>query len=216
MSTQVGNVRELRTIIMDTAVEVFARKGYRITTIQDIAFAMHVPPSFIYYYFKNKRSLYESVILRYLKERREDYERIDQENVSFFDMLWAHLRRCVTVADESFLLDGLRNADSGFQKLIEYNASIDIYLWGMKRRFVLRAMRSGELRSDLNVDELVGFLYVQFYGLLRLSQDLTVEATVRQIGCVADTMLKMDIWGPNAAQYRSRSMTELSDIWKRQ
>jgi AcrR family transcriptional regulator len=216
MKNLAENVTGLETVILDTAVDVFAKKGYRTATMQDVAYAMRVPPSFLYYYFRNKRDLYESVILRYLKERRTDFERISQENVSFYEMIWAHLERCISVADESFLLDGLRNAESGFHELITYNAYIDDYLWKMKKNFVLRSMQTGELRADLNADELVDFLYVQFYGLLRIAQDLSAEATLRQIDCVADTILNMDIWGPNAEKFRQHRPAYRSDVWKKQ
>lgn len=214
MNQQAEKMRELRTVILDAAVIVFARKGYREATIQDVALSIHVPASILYYYFRNKRALYEAVILRYLKERREDYERIDMESASFSEMIREHLQRCIRVADESFLLDRLRSADTEFRELAEYNELTDIYLWHMKKNFIIRAVEAGELRPDLNVEELVDFLYLQFYGLLRVAQDMSLDATLKQIDCVANMLVNMDIWGPKAEEYKVSLLASQRDVWK--
>ena len=194
MQKRAEKMSRLKTVILDTAVKVFSQKGYKATTMQDIADALHMTRTPLNYHFKNKKVLYEEVVRRYLRERRAEYERIDRESESFSDMIWSHLQRCVNVVEESFLLDGL--PEEGFEELAAYNAETDQYLWNMKKRFILRAIESGELRPDLNVDALVDFLYVQFYGLLRIARDLSRETALRQIDCVADMLLSMDIWGP--------------------
>ena len=84
----------------------------------------------------------------------------------------------------------------------------------MKKKFIIRAVESGELRSDLNVEELVNFLYVQFYGLLRVAQDLSLDATLKQIDCVANMLLHMDIWGPNAEEKRVDLLAHQKDVWR--
>ena len=194
MQKRAEKMSQLKNVILDTAVEVFSQKGYKATTMQDIADTLHMTRTPLNYHFKNKKVLYEEVVRRYLRNRRADYERIDRESESFSDMIWSHLQRCVNVVEETFLLDGL--PEDEFQELAAYNAETDAYLWTMKKNFILRAIESGELRSDLNVDTLVDFLYVQFYGLLRIARDLPREAVMKQIDCVADMLLNMDIWGP--------------------
>ena len=194
MQKRAEKMNQLKNVILDTAVEVFSQKGYKATTMQDIADALHMTRTPLNYHFKNKKVLYEEVVRRYLRERRADYERIDRESESFSDMIWAHLQRCVNVVKESYLLDGL--PDEEFRELVAYNAETDAYLWNMKKDFILRAIETGELRSDLNVDALVDFLYVQFYGLLRIARDLPHESVLKQLDCIADVLLNMDIWGP--------------------
>ena len=194
MQTRADKMQMLKNVILDKAVEVFSQKGYKATTMQDIADALHMTRTPLNYHFKNKKVLYEDVVRRYLRERRADYERIDRESEGFADMIWMHLQRCNSVVKESFLLDGLPEEE--FTELVAYNAETDKYLWNMKKNFILRAIETGELRPDLNVDALVDFLYVQFYGLLRIARDLPQEATMKQIDCIADMLLNMDIWGP--------------------
>ena len=194
MQTRAEKMSLLKNVILDTAVQVFSQKGYKATTMQDIADALHMTRTPLNYHFKNKKVLYEEVVRRYLRDRRADYERIDRESNCFSDMIWMHLQRCNSVVKETFLLDGLPEEE--FEELAAYNAETDAYLWNMKKNFILRAIDTGELRPDLDVDALVDFLYVQFYGLLRVARDLPQEATLKQIDCIADMLLNMDIWGP--------------------
>lgn len=61
---------------------------------------------------------------------------------------------------------------------------------------------------------MVDFLYVQFYGLLRVAQDLALEATLKQIDCVGNMLMNLDIWGPNAKVYQRNLVTHQKDVWK--
>lgn len=44
------------------ALKLFARYGYRKTTVEDVAGAMGMTKSNLYFYFKNKRDLYEKTV----------------------------------------------------------------------------------------------------------------------------------------------------------
>jgi AcrR family transcriptional regulator len=47
---------------INTAAEVFAKYGYRKTTLEDISFAAGKTKTGIYYYFKNKESIFKAVV----------------------------------------------------------------------------------------------------------------------------------------------------------
>lgn len=51
-----------REKIIEVAAELFAKFGYKKTSLEDIANAMHKTKTSIYYYFKNKESVFEAVI----------------------------------------------------------------------------------------------------------------------------------------------------------
>lgn len=51
-----------RDIIIEASRELFARFGYKKTTMDDIAGAMHKGKSSLYYYFKNKEDIFTAVI----------------------------------------------------------------------------------------------------------------------------------------------------------
>lgn len=53
--------------IIDTAMKVFAEKGYEVTTMKDIAREMNVASGLCYHYFQNKQMLYETAVTQYAK-----------------------------------------------------------------------------------------------------------------------------------------------------
>lgn len=63
---------DMREQIIGSAKEIFARFGFKKTTVDDIANSIHRAKSSIYYYFGSKEEIFEEVIRReyaYLKER---------------------------------------------------------------------------------------------------------------------------------------------------
>lgn len=60
---------ERRQEIIDTAVRVFAEKGYEKTSIGDIAKAMHVAQGLCYRYFKSKEELFDIALDQYAERQ---------------------------------------------------------------------------------------------------------------------------------------------------
>lgn len=52
----------IRNAIMDASRDLFARFGYKKTTMEDIAMALRKGKSSLYYYFKNKEEIFQAVI----------------------------------------------------------------------------------------------------------------------------------------------------------
>jgi TetR/AcrR family transcriptional regulator, transcriptional repressor for nem operon len=67
-----------RTRLIETAVKLAYRNGFRETSLADIAEAAHVPVGNVYYYFKTKEELGEAVVERRLAEFRELREKMDR------------------------------------------------------------------------------------------------------------------------------------------
>ena len=57
------NKEELRKKIVITAGEIFSRFGFKKTTMDEIAKALKMGKSSIYYYFSSKEEIFESVVL---------------------------------------------------------------------------------------------------------------------------------------------------------
>lgn len=57
-----GNKTKVREKIIDVARAVFAKYGYKKTTMDDIAIGAQKGKSSIYYYFKSKEEIYEAVV----------------------------------------------------------------------------------------------------------------------------------------------------------
>jgi TetR/AcrR family transcriptional repressor of nem operon len=67
-----------RTRLIETAMKLAHRNGFRETSLADIAEAAHVPVGNVYYYFKAKEELGEAVVERRLGQFREFREEIDR------------------------------------------------------------------------------------------------------------------------------------------
>src|ERR1700730_18016602 len=67
-----------RTRLIETAMKLAYERGFRETSLADIAQAARVPVGNVYYYFKTKEELGEAVVERRLAQFRELREEIDR------------------------------------------------------------------------------------------------------------------------------------------
>jgi TetR/AcrR family transcriptional regulator, transcriptional repressor for nem operon len=67
-----------RTRLIDTAMKLAHRHGFRESSLADIAEAAHVPVGNVYYYFKTKEELAEAVVERRLAEFRAFRDEMDR------------------------------------------------------------------------------------------------------------------------------------------
>lgn len=59
--SQTKNTQEQRERILEAATRLFDEKGYAGTSIEDIAQVLGVTKPFVYYYFKNKQEIFETL-----------------------------------------------------------------------------------------------------------------------------------------------------------
>lgn len=78
--------------IIDTAMEIFAEKGFEAVTMKDIAQAVGVATGLCYHYFQNKQCLYETAVSQYADVcSRKFIEVFKQKNLSpeeCMEQLW--------------------------------------------------------------------------------------------------------------------------------
>ncbi len=67
-----------RERLIETAMKLAYKHGFRETSLADIAEAAHVPVGNVYYYFKTKEELGEAVVEQRLTEFREFREELDR------------------------------------------------------------------------------------------------------------------------------------------
>ncbi|MCD6594469.1 TetR/AcrR family transcriptional regulator [bacterium] len=81
---------DVRDAIFQSAIELFARRGYYATTIRDIVEKAGVTQPMVYYYFGSKEKLFISCVRELFKKIVKTYENIDT-NISFANYLKAFL-----------------------------------------------------------------------------------------------------------------------------
>lgn len=67
---------EIRADIVSVARKVFSRKGFRYTTMDEIARATGMGKSSIYYYYKSKEDIFEAVVVREAQELKKRLNKV--------------------------------------------------------------------------------------------------------------------------------------------
>lgn len=67
---------EIRADIVSVARKVFSKKGYRHTTMDEIARASGMGKSSIYYYYKSKEDIFEAVVVREAQELKKRLNKV--------------------------------------------------------------------------------------------------------------------------------------------
>ncbi len=71
-----GKIQDVRDSIIGTARELFARYGFKKTTLNDIAKVLGKTKSSIYYYFKNKDEIFQAVAYMEIAKGKEELKKV--------------------------------------------------------------------------------------------------------------------------------------------
>lgn len=85
--------------MIDTAMKLFAAKGYESVTMADIAKEMNVVPGLCYRYFKSKHELYETAVSRYAKECSIPVIQILNQEGASLDQYFIWLKQQFLISD---------------------------------------------------------------------------------------------------------------------
>lgn len=95
--------------IIDTAMKVFAEKGYEAAAMKDIAAEMKIASGLCYHYFPNKQALYETAVRQYAEACSRPFIEIFKQTrnslkecMEQMGTLWLESERKGTYAYESF------------------------------------------------------------------------------------------------------------------
>jgi AcrR family transcriptional regulator len=83
---------EMRNTIVDIAADIFAKFGFKKTTVDDIAQGIRKGKSSIYYYFNSKEDIFQAVVDKEANELREKIYKILNTSMSPMDKLRAYVK----------------------------------------------------------------------------------------------------------------------------
>ncbi|MDD3165576.1 MAG: TetR/AcrR family transcriptional regulator [Oscillospiraceae bacterium] len=178
MRKPAADVEDLRGEIIQTALTIFARAGYDAANMQQIADALSITRTPLYYHFENKQVLYGQAIQSYLSFKRDKYTQIAAADQGFFEEMREHLLFSCHHFPERVLLSALDRQE--FARLRDLNQETLLYIKALKERSVARALARGELRADTDQALLIHNIYVSCYGLMRLCEDTINDLTEPQ------------------------------------
>jgi len=67
--------------ILDVATELFAKNGYRATSVREIAESVNITKATLYHYFKSKEEILFSILNKVMDEALEELKKISRLNI---------------------------------------------------------------------------------------------------------------------------------------
>lgn len=167
--------------IMDIALKLFIRKGYRGTSLSDIAGQAGLTKGGIYHYFTSKEDLYQQVLAMYFHGKSLPAW-VMETDITIQDYIWSGFTWIEKSKKKIQRLAGSQKDDTilcfytflyeATRKYPEFQRTIDEYD-EKKRQWITGALQkaqaSGEIRSDIQAQSLA----FEFDALLQQLQYLS-------------------------------------------
>lgn len=150
-----------RAELLQIAGELFARKGFRNTTVRDIADAAGILSGSLYHHFDSKETMVHELLDSFQTELFADYDAIEASDLGPRAKLEAVIRRSLEAIEKHHSEVAIFQNDAaylsqldGFDYLVTRNERFRD-LW---TRLLRDGMAAGELRADLDVELVFRFL----------------------------------------------------------
>ena len=154
-ATQDEPTNSRRSELLRIAAGLFAEKGFKNTTVRDIADASGIQSGSLYHHFDSKESMVDEILSSFQAELFGSYDEI----LTSTDDARTKLERAVRVSFEA--IDRHRHEVAIFQNEADYLGGFDRFAYLAERNAQSRdvwitllddGVRSGVLRSDLDIE----------------------------------------------------------------
>ena len=167
----------LKEEIVKVAIKIFSEKGYDATNMTEIADILGITRTPLYYHFNGKKDLYTQAIKKHLATKREIYAELAAESDEIFTWLHKHIKYACQNKSDAVLFNAFNYEE--FRNLSDLNMETNRYIYALKRRRVLRAVETGELPPDANIDLLISNVYIVSYGLIHVINDSILSHEIK-------------------------------------
>jgi AcrR family transcriptional regulator len=186
---------ERRRQILDAAMICFARKGYHLTTMDDIAADLPFSKGLLYYYFKTKRDLFLAIMESWMEASLKAWEAMLSPEDDATKQICTCLRYGVQLLAQS---TDLARVEFEFYGELGRDAAISDAFRSLFAEFraqikgILEAgIRSGEFRP-VDTAALAGILFGAYEGL---AVQVMVEPDAFDWPVVSDSLCEMVMYG---------------------
>ncbi len=192
------SISKTRQTLLEVARGLFAHKGLKATTMNDIAAASGRGRRTLYTYFKNKEEIYYAVIeeeLERLSEKLDEVAAMEVEpEEKVFAMIYAHLSiiREIVARNGSLRAEFFRN----IWKVEMVRKAFDVEECRILKQVLQEGFEKGRFRID-NVELMVEIIHYSIKGLEvpyiydRLGEGLTEEETYPIVKGILTRVLNM-------------------------
>ncbi len=152
--------------ILERSLDVFATEGYEDTTFQKIADSCGVTRTTLYIYFDNKKDIFIGSLKQILIAMEMDLNTIiDDPNLSNHDALYKMAMCVIDYCEQNlklfnvlhaYLLQLKKSKENPREKI---NRRI-IRLRHLLSTVIIRGIKAGEFKKDLNVHSVVELIYI--------------------------------------------------------
>lgn len=177
------------TDILDVSLKYFSMHGYEGTNLNDIVKELNITRTPIYYYFKNKLTLYEAVTERHLLNKKAQYTAIFSSNLPFFEkvrkdlLVSSHLR-----LSEQVLFAGV-DTNPKLENVRDFQNKVMREIHQMKTQNIRQAVADRILRPDTDVEQFMIYFYVISLGIEAVDKKTEYEITEERMDKLIDTVL---------------------------
>lgn len=193
---------DTRDAILAAAEAIFGARGFRKTTLEDVAAAARVSRPLVYRYFGDKRGLFAVVVERALREWNEALAaEAARTTPGTAHTLRRVLEACLDFARQRSVLRGLLVRDANFVRSVVGDV-LDRgrdQLPALVREVLAAGVERGDVRSDLALDDMahvVAEVFVSYTLLVLGGEDEQVSQ--RRVDAVIETLLHGVIAAPGA------------------
>lgn len=175
--------------ILDVSLKYFSMHGYEGTNLNDIVKELNITRTPIYYYFKNKLTLYEAVTRRHLLNKKSQYTAIFSSNLPFFEkvrkdlLVSSHLR-----LSEQVLFAGI-DTNPKLEHVRDFQNQVMREIHQMKTQNIRQAVADRILRPDTDVEQFMIYFYVISLGIEAVDKKTEYEITDERMDKLIDTVL---------------------------
>jgi AcrR family transcriptional regulator len=152
---------ERRTELLDLAAKMFADRGFRATTVRDIADAAGILSGSLYHHFDSKESMVDEILTRFQEDLFGCYEEIVAEGKGPRETLEAVVVASFEAIDSNHAEVAIYQNESKYLSQFERFA----YLRDRNRQFhklwagiLTDGVRAGVFRADLDVELVYRFI----------------------------------------------------------
>ena len=167
----------LKDEICNVALRLFSEKGYDAANMSEIAEILGITRTPLYYYYSDKKCLYVEAIKKHLETKRNIYTNMAAETSDIFEWLRRHIEFACSNKSDIVLFNVFDRPE--FEFLSDLNDETNRYVYALKRRRVQRAVETGELPPDIDIDLFLYNIYVMRYGFIYVINESILSSDLK-------------------------------------